>query len=77
MMPPMCVVCPPAPYSRRPFEEFTLVHFRETRTYDEDWVGHPENAVWFCADHAPLVEGLTGLTADEALERIGQRTTRS
>lgn len=69
-MPPMCVVCPPSPHSGRPFAEFTLVYFRETRTYPEDWVGHPENAVWFCDDHVHLVEGLTDLTAGEALARI-------
>jgi hypothetical protein len=67
----MCVVCPPDPHSHRPFGEFTLVYFRATRTYDEDWVGHPENAVWFCDDHAHLVEGLTDLTAAEALARLG------
>ncbi|MDT0574171.1 hypothetical protein RM704_43130 [Streptomyces sp. DSM 3412] len=69
-MPPKCAVCPPDPYSGRAIDEFTLVYFRETRTYDDDWVGHPENAVWFCAEHVRLTEGLTGLTAGEALERI-------
>ncbi len=72
MMPPMCAVCPAAPHSAGKFTDFVLVHFRETVTYPEGWVGHPENAVWFCAGHASVVEGLTDLTADEALERIRQ-----
>ncbi len=69
-MPPMCVVCPRKPRGGKPLPEFTLVYFRATRTYDDEWEGHPENAVWFCNDHAHLAEGLTHLTAAEALERI-------
>ncbi|WNZ08588.1 hypothetical protein [Streptomyces sp. 11x1] len=70
VMPPMCVVCPRRPHDDKTFSEFTLVYFRATRTYDDDWVGHPESAVWFCNDHVHLAEGLTDLTAPEALERI-------
>lgn len=70
MMPPMCVVRPPAPHGDGPIAEFTLVYFRETHACPDDWVGHPENAVWFCHDHVHLAEGLTGLTTREALERI-------
>ncbi|MBE4735488.1 MULTISPECIES: hypothetical protein [Streptomyces] len=73
MMPPMCAVCPDTPHADKPLSRFTLVYFRATRTYDDDWVGHPENAVWFCDDHAHLAEGLTDLTAPEALARIPAR----
>lgn len=74
MMPPMCAVCPPDPHGTAPFGRFTLVYFRATLAapaYDEGWVGHPENAVWFCDAHAPLAERLKEFTATEALERLG------
>ncbi|GAQ67549.1 hypothetical protein SsS58_08005 [Streptomyces scabiei] len=73
MMPPMCAVCPPDPLGTAPFGTFTLVHFRATRAapaYEEGRVGHPENAVWFCAAHAPLAERLKECTAAEALEHL-------
>jgi hypothetical protein len=53
-----------------PLGRFTLVYFRATRAYDEDWTGHPENAVWFCDAHARLAERLKELTVGEALERL-------
>ena len=74
MMPPMCAVCPPDPHGTGPLEKFTLVYFRATHAahaYDEGWVGHPENAVWFCDEHARLADRLKDLTAVEALERLG------
>lgn len=68
----MCFICRP-PRRDGELEEFTLVYFRQTVEYDDDWVGHPENAEWFCNDHAPLTEGLTDLTAAEAMRRIRSR----
>ncbi|MFF6784338.1 hypothetical protein [Streptomyces sp. NPDC012510] len=72
MKPPMCLFCLYPPRGDRKSERFTLVYFRQTVEPD-DWEGHPENAVWFCDDHAPLAEGLTGLTADEAMRQIWNR----
>ncbi|MFM9595892.1 hypothetical protein ACKI16_36365 [Streptomyces scabiei] len=72
-MPPMCAVCPPDPLGTAPLGTFTLVYFRAARAapaYEEGWAGHPENAVWFCAAHAPLAERLKECTAAEALERL-------
>ncbi|TXS74512.1 hypothetical protein EAO76_16305 [Streptomyces sp. sk2.1] len=71
MMPPFCVICR-VPYQRSGFdyEDFTLVGFRPTRTYPDDWAGHPEHCEWFCPSHLPLTEGLTHLPAAEALARI-------
>ncbi|MFF4947955.1 hypothetical protein ACWC2K_37005 [Streptomyces chattanoogensis] len=71
MMPPKCDACgPSATREGNGADEFTLVYFRPTVDYPDDWAGHPENAVWFCSAHLPLAEGLTGLTALEAMRRI-------
>lgn len=77
MMPPTCAVCPASLHEGRELTEFALVYFQGNFTYPVGWVGHPPNAVWFCTDHAPLAEGLTGLPAGEALEEIRQRMARS
>ncbi|WP_327701111.1 hypothetical protein [Streptomyces decoyicus] len=46
------------------------MYFHSTVEYPDDWTGHPENAEWFCAEHLHLTEGLTHLTALEAIDRI-------
>lgn len=76
MMPPSCDICrvPPG-HSVFEYGDFTLVSFRPTRTYPDDWAGHPAHCVWFCPSHLPLSEGLTHLPAMEALARI-QATLR-
>ncbi|MBP5861044.1 hypothetical protein F3K20_31175 [Streptomyces scabiei] len=43
----------------------------------EGRVGHPENAVWFCAAHAPLAERLKECTAAEAPEHLARHTANS
>lgn len=71
MMPPSCDVCRrPFKHSGFEYEDFTLVNFRPTRTYPDDWAGHPDHCVWFCPSHLPLSEGLTHLPAGEALALI-------
>ncbi|MFG2533019.1 hypothetical protein [Streptomyces sp. NPDC048516] len=47
-----------------------MVYSRSTIDYPDDWTGHPENAVWFCAEHLTLAEDLTHPTALEAIDRI-------
>ncbi|MYW65810.1 hypothetical protein GTY65_17365 [Streptomyces sp. SID8379] len=71
MMPPFCPLCR-VPYQLSDFayEDFTLVHFRPTQTYPDDWAGHPEHCEWFCPSHLPLTKGLTHLPAAEALAHI-------
>ncbi|MFC9228950.1 hypothetical protein ACFTZI_08295 [Streptomyces decoyicus] len=46
------------------------MYFHPAVEYPDDWTGHPENAVWFCAEHLPLTKGLIHLTALEAIDRI-------
>ncbi|QLY31936.1 hypothetical protein H0264_06440 [Nocardia huaxiensis] len=68
MMPPRCFVCG---VDYRSIEQnpelatgFTLIYFglnrREEAAQEElnrkGWVGHPDNAVWFCDRHAELGE---------------------
>ncbi|MBL1096004.1 hypothetical protein [Streptomyces coffeae] len=76
MMPPICAVCRSRPErdSTR-WGGFDVVYFRPTVEYPDDWAGHPENAEWFCPTHLPLTEGLTDLTANEALKRIMARAS--
>ncbi|QKV97680.1 hypothetical protein HUT19_18620 [Streptomyces sp. NA02950] len=75
-MPPMCAVCRSKPErDGHRFGGFTVVYFRPTAEYPDDWAGHPENAEWFCPAHLPLTEGLTDLTAREALGRIHARVS--
>ncbi|WP_326622752.1 hypothetical protein OG863_37300 [Streptomyces decoyicus] len=70
-MPPECAACTqPTIRKHNPSGKFTVVYFHSTVEYPDDWTGHPENAVWFCAEHLPLTEGLTHLTALEAIDRI-------
>lgn len=60
-----------------PDGNFAVVYFRPTIDYaDDDWTGHPENAVWFCAEHLPLTEELTRLTALEAIDQIRAQQPR-
>lgn len=71
MMPPSCDICRVPPrHSSFEYKDFTLVSFRPTETYPDDWAGHPAHCVWFCPSHLPLSEGLTHLPALEALARI-------
>ncbi|MFF8784604.1 hypothetical protein [Streptomyces sp. NPDC015125] len=62
---------------RNPSDEFTVVYFRPTVDYPDDWTGHPENAEWFCTEHLPLVEGLTDLSALEAIDQIRTQLART
>ncbi|MFG3252731.1 hypothetical protein [Streptomyces sp. NPDC048172] len=71
MMPPNCALCRvPPQLSEFESKDFTLVYFRSTVTYPDDWAGHPENAEWFCPTHLPLTEGLTHLPALDAMRLI-------
>ncbi|GIJ12767.1 hypothetical protein ACFFMR_14510 [Micromonospora andamanensis] len=55
MKPPLCLVCG----STDRATQFTVVHFAINdqekaafaRREAAHWVGHPENAYWFCAEH--------------------------
>lgn len=71
MRPPFCAICFVSfRDSGFEYEAFTLVRFRPTRTYPQDWDGHPEHCEWFCPSHLHLTEGLTHLPAAEALTHI-------
>ncbi|QZY14182.1 hypothetical protein K7C20_02155 [Streptomyces decoyicus] len=79
MMPPECVACAQSTTRKRTPSgtgKFTVVYFHPTVDYPDDWAGHPENAVWFCAEHLPLTEGLTHLTTFDAIDRIRTRLTQ-
>ncbi|WP_423247522.1 hypothetical protein [Streptomyces decoyicus] len=72
-MPPECVACTQSTTRKRTPSgtgNFTVVYFHPIVEHPDDWTGHPENAVWFCAEHLPLTEGLTHLTSLEAIDRI-------
>lgn len=75
MMPPSCAICRA---SRRdhPVAFFTLVYFRPTGP-PTDREGHPENAVWFCADHVRFSEGKTHMSAVLALVHIRAAVRRN
>jgi hypothetical protein len=73
MKPPRCYVCgvdhwtaPPGPTR----DQFVLVYFADHVEMPPDWVGHPRNAVWFCAEHARLGREREALTTDVALAEI-------
>ncbi|MFF9788329.1 hypothetical protein YWIDRAFT_00414 [Streptomyces sp. SceaMP-e96] len=76
-MPPKCIACTfSATKKHNPSDEFTVVFFRPTVDYPDSWTGHPENAEWFCAEHLPLAEGLTDLSALEAAKQIRAQLTQ-
>ncbi|WP_187237254.1 hypothetical protein [Actinomadura sp. HBU206391] len=73
MLPPHCYVCGldlrDVPDGQDLSSTFTLVHFalsREAEAAQEararaGWVGHLENAVWFCNGHVELAQALAHL----------------
>ncbi|WP_411135825.1 hypothetical protein [Streptomyces sp. C10] len=76
-MPPKCIACAISATRKRNLSgNFTVVYFRPTVDYPDDWTGHPENAEWFCTEHLPLTEGLTNLSALEAIDRIRTQLTQ-
>lgn len=76
-MPPKCIACAISATGRhKPSDNFTVVYFRPTVDYPDDWTGHPENAEWFCTEHLPLAEGLTDLSALEAIDQIRAQLTQ-
>ncbi|MCR8574211.1 hypothetical protein [Streptomyces sp. Isolate_219] len=76
-MPPKCIACTILTTKKHnPSDEFTVVYFRPTVDYPDGWTGHPENAEWFCAEHLPLTEGLTDLSALEATKQIRAQLTQ-
>jgi hypothetical protein len=78
--PPVCYLCGLDLHDLdgRALDHFTLVFFALTpeeeaadRARDEaGWTGHPQNAVWFCTEHAHLGEERSGLHWREALGQI-------
>ena len=73
MRPPVCYVCGK---DFRDEDEGGLVYFKK-RPSDEEWikemeeqnmVGHPPYAEWFCAKHYDSAKKLEHLTIDKALE---------
>lgn len=69
-MPPHCYVCGLDLHTAPPDERFVLVHFGGHLTTPEGWVGHPSNAVWFCAGHAALGTARESLPTADALREI-------
>lgn len=77
-MPPECVArAMSATRKRNPSDKCSVVYFRSTVDYPDDWTGHPENAEWFCTEHLPLTEGLTDLSALTAIDQIRTQLTQS
>ncbi|GAA3929153.1 hypothetical protein GCM10023085_08160 [Actinomadura viridis] len=85
MRPPLCFVCGLSPRDLPEGDDsasaFTLVHFaldvqeraaQEARDRD-GWVGHPENAEWFCAAHADAARAHAHLHWREALAALASR----
>ncbi len=78
-MPPECIACAMSATGKRntSSDTCTVVYFRSTVGHPDDWTGHPENAEWFCTQHLPLAEGLTDLSALEAIDQIRTQLTHS
>ena len=73
MRPPECCICGK---DMRMTDEGDLIYFKK-RPEDEEWiknmeendmVGHPPYAEWFCADHYKNAKKLEHLTIDEAMD---------
>ncbi|WP_157995786.1 hypothetical protein [Thermomonospora amylolytica] len=66
------------PEGRDVLSSFVLVHFgltpqekEELEAWDRSgWTGHPQNAFWFCREHAELAQSRTGLHWRDALASI-------
>ncbi|MEU8283858.1 hypothetical protein AB0C01_05920 [Micromonospora sp. NPDC048905] len=80
MMPPNCLVCE----STGSATEFTVVYFAVNAQEEAglaaraaaSWVGHPENAYWFCAEHLHLGTDREAMHWREAVAEIMAISTR-
>lgn len=76
MKPPLCYVCG-ADGLQEP-GQFTVVYFALTPAEEAfaaersaaGWVGHPDNAVWFCEQHVALGRERAGMHWRAALAEL-------
>ncbi len=79
MIPPSCYVCGLDLHTAEPgplHERFVLVHFGGHQPWPPGFVGHPANAIWFCAGHAALGTAREAMPAGDALREIDALTGR-
>lgn len=74
MRPPVCAVCD----RNLEGDEGGLIYFVkgpsdlewDLRAEEDDFVGHPPYAEWFCGEHYKLAQQYSDLTLGEAMKRI-------